>query len=184
MTREAEMMQRVVSICGPLFDAVAGSTHPATSIPKSFVMALTANETGEWIIDNPQVPSRFELRVFRRLLDLQAGRGYHIGGITREEVRLFSAESLRDYATSWSLTQIMGYNVLIWPGWDLSEIQDPTRHYRATLKLLAGFCEEYGLDPTKDFVDLFTCWNAGSPHGRTFDSAYAMNGIDRMQLCG
>jgi hypothetical protein len=74
----------------------------------------------------------------------------------------------------------MGYNVLPWEGWNLVDIQTPATHYKGTLRLLDEFARDFWLDPAKDFLEFFRCWNTGNPHGKTFDPNYADNGMARM----
>ena len=180
MTPNEELMSRVGRICGPLFDAISPPQHPTTTFPKAFVMALTAGETGAWLVHNPDVPSRFEPSIYQHLLDVQRGTKKNYGAITTAMLQPLTDAQLRDHASSWSLTQILGYMEL---GWKISlaEIQNPATHYNCTLRLLAEFTHSFWLDPEKDFAELFTCWNTGNPHGKTYDPAYVQNGLDRME---
>ena len=180
MTPDQELMQRVDTICGPLFDAISPPTHPATSYPKAFIMALTANETGIWLVHNDVVPSRFEETVYAHLLDVLDARTKGYGSITAQSLDGATLDQLHDYSTSWGLTQIMGYECLAWKV-ALTEIQNPATHYNYTLRLLNEFERQYMLDPEKDFMEFARCWNAGGPHGKTFDPNYAQNLVDRME---
>jgi hypothetical protein len=179
MTETQKLMANVKRICGPLFDAISQPTAP-TTFPKSFVMALTANETGIYLVNNPDVPPRFEPAIYGQLLATQT-TGKAFGSITQAMLMSVATDRLRQYASSWGLTQIMGYNVLPWEGWNLADIQNPETHYKATLRLLDEFARDFWLDPAKDFLEFFRCWNTGNPHGKTFDPNYADNGIARME---
>jgi len=179
MTPDQELMQRVVNICGPLWDAISPPDHPASTFPKAFIMALTAGETGRWLIHNPDVPSRFEASIYSSLLDVQRGVRKNYGAITTAMLEPISEGGLRDYASSWGLTQILGYMTLAWKE-PLSLIQNPATHYNGTLRLLGEFENQYWLDPTKDFEEFARCWNSGSPHGKTYDPNYVQNLLNRM----
>ena len=175
------LMVRVELICGPLWDAISPPGNPTTTFPKAFVMALTAGETGAWLVHNPDVPSRFETSIYQHLLDVQWGTKKNYGAITTAMLQPLTDAQLRDHASSWSLTQILGYMAL---GWKipLAEIQNPATHYNCTLRLLGEFEHQYMLDPQKDFDRFFRCWNTGSPTGKTYDPAYVQNGLDRMEV--
>jgi hypothetical protein len=87
------------------------------------------------------------------------------------------------WATSWGWTQLMGYHAIEWRV-DVADLVDPEKHYRFAAKLMAGFVEQYQLDPTKDFDQMARCWNTGSPAGKTYDPAYVANLLARMEAWG
>lgn len=178
MTPDQELMARVERVCGPLFDAISPPAHPTTTFPREFILALTAGETGAWLIHNADVPPRFEAGVYEHLVNVQVGRERDFYNILQS--KLVNRDDLRDLASSWGLTQIMGYQILDWDC-PLSEIQNPPTHYKWALRLLDEFEHDYWLDPTKDFAEFARCWNSGSPHGKTFDPNYAQNVLDRME---
>lgn len=179
MTRFQEEMVTIERICGPLWDKISPPDNPTTDFPKPFVMALTGNEAGAWIKTNANVPSRSEESIYNRLIEAQKG-GRPFGSIKASMLAGCTDSVIRDYASSWGLTQIMGYNVLPWVGWTLMDIQTPETHYKGTIRLLAEFERDFMLDPEKDFAEFFRCWNAGNPHGKTYDPNYVQNGLDRM----
>jgi hypothetical protein len=90
-------------------------------------------------------------------------------------------EALRDLATSWGLTQIMGYHMVGRPG-TARDLLEPSFHYRVALSLLAQFAVTYQLDVTREFAEMFRCWNTGRPYGQTFDPEYVDKGLRRMDL--
>jgi hypothetical protein len=90
-------------------------------------------------------------------------------------------EALRELATSWGYTQIMGYHMIGRAG-TVRDLLDPRRHFRIALGLLAEFIEEYQLDPRREFAEMFCCWNTGRPYGRTYDPHYIERGLARMEL--
>jgi len=47
---------------------------------------------------------------------------------------------------------------------------------------LADFAARNTLDLTRDFSQLFDCWNTGRPHAPTADPQYIPNGLRRMEL--
>lgn len=88
---------------------------------------------------------------------------------------------LRELATSWGLTQIMGYQVVGRKA-AIRELLDPQFNYRFAVELLSEFAHRFRLKLSSDFEALFRCWNTGDPEGETFDPDYAARGILRMQL--
>lgn len=182
MTPNEQLMTRVVAICGPLFDAISPPEKPTSSFPKSFIMALTAGETGMWIVHNPDVPSRFEQGIYAPLLAVQRGEKPNYGQIKTSDLASVTDEQLREYASSWGMTQILGYLTLAWKE-PLALIQNPSTHYNGTLRLLGEFERSFWLDPSKDFEDFARSWNSGSPHGKTHDPAYVSNLMERMAVC-
>ncbi len=87
---------------------------------------------------------------------------------------------MRELATSWGYTQIMGYHLIGRPGTVL-DLVEPRFHFRFALELLADFVERYQLDVTREFAEMFRCWNTGQPYGVTFDPAYVEKGLRRME---
>jgi hypothetical protein len=90
-------------------------------------------------------------------------------------------EALRELATSWGYTQIMGYHMIGRAG-TVRDLLDPPRHFRIAIELLAEFIEEYQLDPAREFAEMFCCWNTGRPYGRTYDPHYVERGLARVEL--
>jgi hypothetical protein len=90
-------------------------------------------------------------------------------------------EALRELATSWGYTQIMGYHLVGRSG-TVRDLLDPAFHFRLALELLADFIQEFQLDAAREFAELFRCWNTGQPYGSTFDPQYVERGLERMVL--
>ncbi len=99
----------------------------------------------------------------------------------RQAIAALEDDSLRQLATSWGYTQIMGYHV-VGMNATIRDLIDPGFHYHLAVELLTGFARQYQLDPQRDFEQLFRCWNSGSPAGKTYDPDYVANGLRRMQI--
>lgn len=176
-------------------DAIEQATA-ASSVPPALLAALIGNESGGK--DDAQ---RFEPVVFERLKEVLLGTRPHYSpaGIRRaiaaadlraycdpgvgEERGSFadSLQCLHNLATSWGLTQIMGWHLVEFQsGLGTGYLQAPTGNLNFATRLLAWFAEHYGLDLAKDFRELLTCWNTGEPAGATFDQHYVANGWDRL----
>jgi hypothetical protein len=178
-----------------------------SSVSPAFLAALVANESAGYVN-----AKRFEPAVYRHLKSLATGKrstysghdrasledeiaemlhpksaAFHapfLGALAESHASDLAArqdEALRELATSWGYTQIMGYHLVGRPGTVL-DLLEPHFHFRFALELLADFAERYQLDVTREFAEMFRCWNTGQPYGATFDPAYVEKGLRRMEI--
>ena len=175
---------------------VIAATCRASSIPPPFIAALIAEESGGKID-----AKRFEPGTLHALWEVIMGRKADFGTISREDILLYALpvpapplnnldtlaklfKPIDDLASSWGLTQIMGYHVLercsgIVTTLDLTL---PGRSLPLTLRLLAQFALRFQLNLAKEFSEMFSCWNTGEPNGKTADPQYIPRGLARMAL--
>jgi hypothetical protein len=195
---DQELMQSIKTKWG----AVIATACQASSVPESFLAALIAGESG----GNPDA-KRFEKNVLASLWQVLLGRAPHYGSISRPQLFAYISavrtgqtprpadslpgdafERLDELATSWGLTQIMGYHlfdVTPVPGGvirTIEQLKEPAETLRLSIFMLATFAHQFSLSLVQDFGELFTCWNTGSPHGTTFDPNYVRNGVTRMGI--
>jgi len=97
------------------------------------------------------------------------------------ELSRMADEALRELASSWGFTQIMGFHVIGRHG-TVRDLLAPRFHYHLANQLLAEFADSYQLDLRRDFEKMFRCWNTGRPDGRTADPAYVENGLRRAEI--
>jgi hypothetical protein len=175
-------MSRIREHWGP---AIAAACQ-FSSVPSAFVAALIANESG----GEPTGPPRFEPNVYAKLLAVRDGRLSHYGSIDKHDLAGCKDIDVRDFATSWGLTQIMGYHLLAW-GQDPRDLLNPKFNLEMCTRLLASFAQAYQLDVRREFEELLRCWNAGAPYdnpktprleGKTTDPEYVPNGLLRMKI--
>jgi hypothetical protein len=188
------LMETIHARWGAAIDAACKTS----AVPPAFLAALVANESG----GSPDA-KRFERAVLSSLWELLQGRTASFGSIGRNDVLAFltapdsrtpavpptgfvsqlarSLQQLDGLATSWGLTQVMGYEALAF-SCTLADLHNPVSELRISLRLLAQFAERYQLDLAKDFQSLFDCWNTGRPHAPTADPDYIPNGLARMQI--
>ncbi len=179
---------------------------PGARVPPDFLGALTANESAgavnaarfePVVFDRLKAVASGECVAFGTInalgLDQEVQEmlrpkacDFHAQFLTgeflqaqRPTIAAMNDDLLRDLATSWGYTQIMGYHLIGRPG-TVRDLMDPAYHYRLALDLLEGFVRQYGLNPAKQFEEMFRCWNSGQPHGRTYDPNYVGNGLRRM----
>ena len=170
-----------------------------SSVPPSFLGALIANESG-----GNRLAKRFEKAVLIDLWNVLLGRAPAYGSIGALDLKhyvagtLMSGDSrfssttlppdafnrLDSLATSWGLTQIMGYEVFDFASVLLSvdKLQTIEGSLQVSILMLARFAQRFSFDLATDAKDLFDCWNTGRPHAQTFDPAYIPNGLARMKL--
>ena len=203
---ERRLVQRVVERCGEVIQAACASS----SVPAEFLGALVANESGGCAdatrfepgvyrhlqaVAQGQSPAYGSINVTE--LDEEAARllpandaTLHARYLSRAfaanhaaEIHAAREETLRQLATSWGYTQIMGYHMIGQP-WDVRHLLDPQFHFRMAIRLLSEFAVDYQINPAAEFAEMFCCWNTGRPYGRTFDPHYVEKGLRRMQIYG
>jgi hypothetical protein len=177
------------------FGAAIAAACEASSVQPEFLAALIANESG----GNPDA-KRFEKGVLDQLWNVLQGREAAFGSIGRNDLLQYisagsvsfpggasnadasisvALQRLDNLATSYGVTQIMGYEAI---PFDIqaTAIIDPAAALHYTTRMLADFAQRFDLDLTKDFSELFDCWNSGRPHAPTADPQYIPNGLRRM----
>jgi hypothetical protein len=184
---------------GEIVQAIRGS-----SVIAPFLAALTANESG-----GSATAHAFEPGVYAQLRAVMMGQQPSFGSIVRENLtqlveqdyeaqhsdsptiqgtRRFSEvppavreKVLRQLATSWGLTQIMGYQTIARKK-TVQDLLDPTSHYQVAVELLEELGRRFRLSLSKDAEALFRSWNTGRPTGRTYDPDYVSRGIQRLRI--
>lgn len=118
--------------------------------------------------------SRFEEKIYQRLLRAKAGEPY--GQITARELAGKSDRELRELATSYGLTQIMGFHCLRL-GCSIVDLKGPYH-----LEWAAAWMQRmYGKHARKkDWTSCFRMHNTGRPDGKTHRADYVEKGLLRM----
>lgn len=198
MTNDSPDLELMRTIRARWHDVIV-SAVASTVIPEAFLAALIANETG----GKPEA-KRFEKNVFASLWDVLVARAVRYGSISESQILKYISSGvtpvsgpdifpsdvfhrLDELATSWGLTQIMGYHILEWadvPGWyrAVDDLSVPESNLKCAVLLLTTFANRFTLDLSKDFEGLLRCWNGGHPTAATFDPNYVPNGLHRMDL--
>ena len=195
---DPELMAAIREKYGSFIDAAV----EGTPFPASLLAALVANESGL-----NESAARFEPAVFGELAFVLTGRKAAFGSIGAQDLgewlgRVSMDKSnggrlspqaavvlaLQNLATSWGPTQIMGYQAVAGK-YDLSELPNLQTHFHRAVAMLEDFGRRFNIRQPDSFADFpavaqiyFTCWNTGSPNGKTFDPHYAANGLARMSL--
>jgi len=187
---DLELMQDIKT----RFGATIAAACSVSSVPPAFIAALIANESGGNVN-----AKRFEHTVLAALWEVLLGRKAAYGSIARASLVGYvtgvsvptvnvpsnlpanAFQRVDALATSWGLTQIMGYHALEF-GVTIDALISPEDGLPIATKMLSGFARSFNLDVTKDFEELLRCWNGGHPTAQTFDPQYVPNGIARMAL--
>jgi hypothetical protein len=200
---DLELMTAIKAKWGDLLVSVSATS----SVTPAFLAGLIANETG----GNPDA-TRFEPGVFAALGEVLLGRKAAYGSIGAQDLLLFAVpaavstdgpgnggsssdaiasqrslfsgqmQRLASLATSFGLTQVMGYEAIAFHTNGVAALQSPASGMVITTKMLAQFASRWQLDLGKDFSQLFDVWNSGRPHAPTADPQYIPNGLARMNL--
>jgi hypothetical protein len=185
-------------------EIVKATRNSGVSAP--FLAALTANESG-----GDPVAQAFEPEIFERLQAVVQGEQHTFGSImaadlvrlAQEDVETEEASPmlgavqgakqfadvspavqekvLRQMATSWGLTQIMGYETINRKT-TVQDLLNPALHYEFAVELLEELSRRFRLNSSKDAGPLFRCWNTGHPNGETSDPDYVSRGIQRLSV--
>jgi len=202
--RERRLLERVCARChGAISEVCAYS-----SVPAAFLGALVANESGgdpQAMRFEPAVYRHLKAvgegrraayaGLSRRDFDAEIAEMLHpkagsfhavfLTGPFRaahgRELAASRDEALRELATSWGFTQIMGYHLVGRSG-TVRDLLEPRFHFRLALELLALFAERYQLDLAREFAEMFRCWNTGQPCGQTFAPDYVAQGLRRLEI--
>jgi|SRR5579884_995801 hypothetical protein len=206
---EAELIAKIHAEAGELIADACRSSSVKPEFLAALIANETGAQFSEGGLLGASHARRFEKAVLAALWEVLMGRKAAYGSIGRKDLLLYllSGKVARDgagegpstvpaaipadsllrldrLASSAGLTQVMGYHVLEEAsGCDsVEDLTVPARALRESIRLLAEFAQRYQLDLAAEFPPLFTCWNTGSPNGKTFDPGYVANGLRRMQL--
>jgi hypothetical protein len=154
----------------------AATQNSRLQISESFLAALIANESG-----GDADAKRLEKKVFAELMQVSQGRKPNWGSITLSDIQSLSSDELMDMATSWGLTQVMGYHTLALhrPARDLAA---PQFNVAKALEILENLSRRWSIDARRQPEKLLDAWNTGRPNGKTYDPDYIPSGILRMGI--
>jgi hypothetical protein len=166
------LMELISERWGALISRVCRSS----SVPPEFLAALVANESA-----GEAAKERFHEGEYEQLLCARNGNGLHRFDAIRNNLHTLNEDQLVECATSWGLTQVMGYQVLS-HGSPPCRLLVPEFNLVTALQCLAIFSEECLLDVRAEFPDMFRCWAAGRPDGVPADPSYVGAGMRRLTL--
>ncbi|QQS33510.1 MAG: hypothetical protein IPM50_02695 [Acidobacteriota bacterium] len=168
-------LQRLTKQIFDRFDKRIVEATNGTVIPPSFVAGLIANESGR---DRQgsivEAATRFEPHVYRHLINVRDGRRSSYNKLTRADLAGASDAAIRALATSWGITQIMGWHVVRNLRCTVADLRDPAKHLFYTVKLLQ--LNGFPAGANEDRMDReMREWNTGSETGKTYHANYVPN---------
>ncbi|MBW7857712.1 MAG: hypothetical protein H3C43_05335 [Leptonema sp. (in: Bacteria)] len=149
------------------------SSVQGTEIPASYLAALISLESHP---PGNRDSRRFEPKVYQRLLEMK-NNGRNFARLPLHQIQLLSDSELRRLATSYGLTQIMGYHCL-----DLGcSIEDLAGQYHLVWSV--AYIRRHYLKQivAKDWEACFRIHNTGRPEGATHRDDYTEKGLLRMK---
>lgn len=158
-------------------------------VPQSLVAGFIGSEAGK-DRQGDIVPdaTRFEPHVFAHLKSLRDTGNTRNGkasynSITQAHIKDASDAALKALATSYQLTQIMGWWMLVgklrgwWPterlDGTIAQLRDAEYHLEYAVILLEQSAGKY--IKRGDFASVCKIWNTGSPTGKTYHENYVPN---------
>lgn len=156
--------QRIADVC-------VGSYVPADFLGGFCGVEAGVDDTGQ--ID--ETATRFEPGVFHHLQLVRNGMAHVWSKITTADLAGMSDDALRNLATSYGLTQIMGWHMIHDLQGSIADLRDPDKHLAYAVQLLTidgGAYLRRG-----DLSAVLHIWNSGTPTGRTYDPDYVTNAL-------
>lgn len=157
------------------FGARIAAACEGTPVPPEFVAGLIGNEAGKdrsgQIVENA---TRYEAHVFRRLQQVRDGLRKSWSNIRQADIKDSDDAALRALATSYSLTQIMGWHCIHNLDCTIADLRGPN-HLRYTVKLLMMNAAD-GDFQRAAYAGEFREWNTGKEGGKTYHADYVKNG--------
>ncbi len=144
-----------------------------TEIPAEFLASLISLESyppGNFLSE------RFEPKIYERLLNLKK-YGQPFSNIQREKIIHLSDFELKQLATSYGLTQIMGYHCLEL-GCSIEDLKGED-HLLWSIAFIRKHYLKCILQKQWDIC--FRIHNTGNPSGKTHNKGYVQKGIKRME---
>jgi ketosteroid isomerase-like protein len=162
-----------------IFDRFGRLIHDAcanTGVRESFLAGFTGVEAG--IDRNGQImpnAKRFEKGVYHHLISVRDGLLHSYDNITRKDLAGMSDDAIRNLATSWGCTQIMGWHLIHNLKGTIEDLRDINQHFRYTVQLLKLVGGRYMRDG--DLASVLHIWNTGHANGKTYHEDYVTNAL-------
>lgn len=125
-----------------------------SDVPPSFLVGLVAVESG-----GRENASRFEPHVFAKLKQVRDGKLLQYNKIRTAQLKDASDAALKNLASSFGATQIMGYWSLAL-GISLADLRNPEKHLGYAVRLLNLVAPQY--IERADWPSVLRIWNTGT----------------------
>lgn len=162
-----------------IFTRFGGLIHLACSnsiVPEDFLAGFIGVEAG---IDRtgqirPEA-TRFEPGVYHKLTAVRDGLMSRWSGIVTRDLNGLSDAAIRNLATSWGMTQIMGWHLIHNLKGTIQDLRDPDKHLHFTVQLLVLTASVHL--KSGRFDNVLRIWNTGSANGKTYHDDYVDNAL-------
>ncbi len=147
-----------------------------TNVPTAFLAGLVSVEDASL---DPSA-TRFEPGIFSKLQRVRDGSLSQFNGITQSDIANASDAALRNLATSFGLTQIMGFHVIATFNNEITiaDLRDPDQQLDLGVRFIETEAGSH-LD-NQEFDKVLRIHNTGKPNGVTFDPDYVPNALGVM----
>lgn len=154
-----------------IHDACVGSL-----VPEDFLGGFVGVEAG--VDKNGQIrtaATRFEPGVYHHLIAVRDGLLHSYDNVTHADIAGANDDAIKNLATSFGITQIMGWHCIHNLNCTIDELRDPNIHLHFAVQLLqitGGAYLRHG-----DFSSVLHIWNSGTANGKTYDPNYVYNAL-------
>lgn len=172
-SQNKKLAQRILTKAGPSIAAACKNTL----VPTAFLAGLISVENAGLDPD----AKRFEPGIFSKLKRVHDGKLSQFNGIKRSDLSGLSEAALRNLATSFGLTQIMGFHVIATfkNTITVDDLRDPAQHLNFGVQFIK---KEAGPHlANRAFDKVLRIHNTGKPNGVTFDPNYVANALGVMR---
>lgn len=162
-----------------IFTGFGGLIHLACTnsiVPEDFLAGFIGVEAG--IDRDGQIrpeATRFEPGVFHKLTAVRDGLMSRWSGIVTRDLNGLSDAAIRNLATSWGMTQIMGWHLIHNLKGTIQDLRDPDKHLHFTVQLLVLTASVHLKNGR--FDNVLRIWNTGSANGKTYHDDYVDNAL-------
>jgi hypothetical protein len=167
------LAQRIFSQLGPRITDVCENSY----VPTAYLAGLISVEDAS--LD--ESATRFEPRVFIDLQNIRDGQPSKRKWVKQSDILDASDSALENLATSFGLTQIMGFHVIktFNKTITIDDLRDPKQHLKLAIHLIK---KEAGKELKMGaFEKALRIHNTGNPDGETHDDNYVDNALGVMQ---
>lgn len=144
---------------------------------RKFIAGLIGVEAKKTATGFDESGKRFEPGVYQALKKVRDGLRPEYNRLTKKDLSDASDDALKNLATSWGATQIMGWHVIKnLPGASVDDLRNPEKHLKYAQDLARLVAAGYITG--NNLAAAYRIWNTGSPTGKTHDPDYVENATD------
>lgn len=146
-----------------------------TPVTEEFLGGFVGVEAGTSHGVISETATRFEPGVFHHLQLVRDGLAKSWSHITTADLQGATDDALHNLATSYGLTQIMGWHMIHDLAGSIADLRDPDKHLGYAVQLLDVVADKYLR--LRNWEAVLHIWNSGTPTGRTYDPDYVHNAL-------